>query len=287
MPRETDKANMDLKPFLRWAGGKQTRIKHIAKFLPIFNREEYTYIEPFMGAASLFFHVKPRNAILSDLNEHLIHVFRTIRDKPLTLSKYLGTHNMLSSEKYYYFVRQKFNRAIDKFTVSQAARFIYLNRACFNGIFRVNLFGQFNVPYGNKENLFLPTRNELFRFSSFLKSTKLHCLSYEKIINFAKSGDFVYLDPPYPPINGTSYFTHYTKDRFDNKDQENVRDFADELNRLGCNVLVSNADMKVVRDLYSNWNLFKTEVTRYISCKSRKHSVGELLITNYDLNENI
>ena len=271
-----------IRPFLRWAGGKQYLVNFLIKFTPT-NYKEGTYFEPFFGAGSLFFALGPQKAVLSDLNSHLIDCYKTTRDYPDTLYHYLLNHKKNNSTEYYYKEREKFNKYLDKRSIAQASRFIYLNRTCYNGIFRVNADGCYNVPFAPKKRLVFPSLAELHQFSKLFKNAEIFACSYEEILPKVKRDDFVYLDPPYPPLNGTSYFTHYTKDRFSITDQSNVHDFAENLSKKGCKVLISNADTPDTKKLYQHWRIFTVDVTRFISCKSKRDKVNELIITNYEL----
>lgn len=267
-----------LSPFLRWAGGKVYIIHKLIPFVP----EDYgkrTYIEPFLGGGSMFLALCPRKAIVSDMNHHLIHCYKTLRDYPGRIYSLLKNYIEEDSEEFFYEVREEYNRSVSN--IKQAARFIYLNRTCFNGIFRVNEKDEFNVPYGKKENPVFPTLAELKEISKSLKKARLRTCSYEKALSAAKKGDFIYLDPPYPPLNGTSYFTHYTRERFYEEDQVKLSKTARRLAKLGCLVMISNADTPIIRKLYKHWNINKLHVTRWITCKAQKHKVDELVITNY------
>lgn len=271
-----------IKPFLRWVGGKQYLVKHLLKYIPSDLCENGdTYFEPFLGAGSLFLAKCPEKAILSDMNPHLIHCFKSVRDSPTHVYQLCKRHLRNSSGSYYYRVRELFNRNIDRFDLPQAARFLYLNRTCFNGVFRVNLSGLFNVPFGRKERVSILTLEGFRQISEVLRGAELETCSYEEVLPKVKKGDFVYLDPPYPPIDRTSYFTHYTKERFRVKDQQRLAAFANELKKRGCRVMISNADIPEVRRLYANWRVERIEVTRYITCKSQRQRVHELIITNY------
>jgi len=161
-----------LKPLLRWVGGKQQIVTKLVRFLPgdVLNRR---YLEPFAGAASLFFRVGPSNAVLSDANPHLIACYKFIRDEPDNVARELAAHRRLSSEFHYKVVRATYNRLTASNSAAQAARFLYLNRACFNGIFRVNVSGEFNVPYGWKEPLLVPDRTSILHASTLLGAAKL------------------------------------------------------------------------------------------------------------------
>ncbi len=165
--------------------------------------------------------------------------------------------------------------------------FIYLNKTSFNGVFRVNLNGAYNVPYGHKEPPSLPDLSDLLSISNLLKHADLETHSFETLFKNEKiqSGDFVYLDPPYPPLNGTSNFTHYTAKRFPWEDQKRVADFASLLTQKGCLVMVSNSDVPKIRNLYQKWNFSVLPVVRWIAANGMRHKVNELVITNYIVEE--
>ena len=267
-------------PFLRWAGGKRQLRKILLNFLPA-DIGQRAYREPFLGGGSLFFAVQPKVAVLSDANEHLIRCYEFVRDEPELVARNLELHASNDSETYYYRVRDKYNRSLP--SVEQAARFIYLNKTCFNGIFRVNSKGKFNVPYGQKDSPAIPNEEELTIASGVLKNASLDACSFEKALESSSRGDFIYLDPPYPPLNGTAYFTHYTSDRFLEEDQRKLADYVRELDKGGCLLMISNADMPLVRRLYGAYNLVSLPVTRFLTCKAIRHKVKELIITNYEV----
>jgi DNA adenine methylase len=269
-----------LSPFLRWAGGKRQVLRQLRLFLPedIENRH---YREPFAGAAALFFSLSPKVATLSDANKHLIDCYQYVRESPGVVSNYLERHAQATSQRHYYTVREQYNSSAP--SPEQAARFIYLNKTCFNGIFRVNQHGEFNVPYGWKVPPALPTREDLVRASKALRRATLRAEGFSTVLKDAREGDFVYLDPPYPPLNGTSYFTHYTADRFGELDQAEVARVAADLDRRGSSVLITNADTPAIRKRYRQFFMKRLSVTRFVTCKSKKHRVSELVITNYSL----
>ncbi|MCF8096894.1 MAG: Dam family site-specific DNA-(adenine-N6)-methyltransferase [Desulfarculaceae bacterium] len=266
-------------PFLRWAGGKRALLPYLLNSLPA-DIEERPYVEPFLGAGSLFFALAPHNAFVGDANEHLIRCYECVREEPNKVHKYLRYLVSKNSEKFYYLTRDKYNSS--SFDVKQAARFIYLNCACYNGIFRVNRKGEFNVPYGRKEPPPYPTSQQLISASNVLQKASIKSGSCEGYENDIKSGDFFYLDPPYPPLNGTAYFTHYTKDRFDELDQIKVALFVNKVNAKGALFMVSNADVPTIRKLYRDYNILSVPTTRFISCKAHRLRVTELIITNYE-----
>ena len=239
-----------------------------------------TYHEPFLGAASLFLELRPKSAFLSDLNESLIRTFEHVRARPDLVARYLAKHEALDSSPYYYSIRDKYNQSRQS-SCAQAARFIYLNRTCFNGVFRVNKRGRFNVPYGKLKHPLFPARSHLTQVSQALKNARLRVVPYREALDDAKAGDFVYLDPPYPPLNGTSFFRHYTRDLFDFADQEELARAAFRLRDRGCLLMISNADLPAIRQLYKGMCMTPLAVTRWVTCKNVKHSVSELLITTY------
>lgn len=267
-----------MQPLLRWAGGKRLLLPRLIEHLPS-DVAERTYHEPFVGAGSLFFYLRPSRAFLADANAHLIDSYKYVRDYPEQVHRYLREHARLDCDKHYYQVREQYNKRA--FSAAQAARFIYMNRTCFNGIFRVNKRGDFNVPYGWKASPVFPDLSQLRGASILLKRAKLKATTYDKTLDRVKKGDFVYLDPPYPPLNGTAYFTHYTADRFNQADQEQLARVVHELDRLGCFVMMTNADIPIITELYRGWVICSLQVVRYITCKSNKHKVRELIITNY------
>lgn len=273
------RANDPVPPFLRWAGGKQQLLGRMARFLPNDVRER-RYFEPFAGAASMFLAVKPTTGVLSDANEWLISCFGHVRDNPDLLADYLLEHRRRNCEEYYYRARDQFNQSRD--SAAQAARFIYLNKACFNGIYRVNQAGHFNVPYGHKEPPALPNRADLRRAAEALAEVEVTAAPFAEVLAEADEGDFVYLDPPYPPLNGTSYFTHYTADRFGWDDQAEVAALFHDLSERGCLVMMSNADLPRIRQLFHGYRFYEMDVTRFVTCRTVKHKTREVVVSNYD-----
>ena len=251
----------EAKPFLRWAGGKRRMVPFLLEHIPPDYSNNNRYYEPFLGAGSLFFRLNPFKATLSDNNKDLIECYRAVQKRPDLIAKYLRQHLLNNSEEYYYNMRDAYNES--QLSFAKAALFIYLNKTCFNGIWRVNKNGEFNVPYGHKDNPLFPSRNDLFILSKSLSNSKIvHC-DYRQIVEKVKEGDFIYFDPPYPPLNGTSYFTHYTKERFTNKDHSELASLSDMLNRKGVYIMISNADTPYIRSLYEDgFNIFEHEVVR-------------------------
>ncbi len=277
---KSSKNDVPTRPFLRWAGGKYHLASTLMEYAPLDVRER-VYYEPFLGAGALFFAMSHGDAHLSDLNGHLIGCYKEIRDNPRAVYNALQRHAMRDSEDYYYATREIYNQSPTG--IARAARFLYLNRTCFNGVFRVNMKGAFNVPYGHKETPRFPSLPEILQVSLALQKATLKTQDYEKAISSVRKGSFVYLDPPYPPLNGTSYFTHYTPDRFSGEDQEGVAICAEALNKRGSLFLLSNADTPLIRKLYAGFEIYRLSVTRFVSSSREKHRVGEVLISNYRL----
>jgi DNA adenine methylase len=274
--------NQKASPFIRWVGGKSKLIKHLKNYVPSDFCGGNYYYEPFLGAGSLFFHLTPQKAYLSDSNKDLIECYNTIKSDPKIISEYLNQHLENNCKEYYYKMRDEYNSS--KPSITKAALFIYLNKSCFNGIWRVNKKGHFNVPYGYKEPPSLPSNEDLLKISKVLSNAKLVHKDYKDAVINVNEGDFVYFDPPYPPLNGTSFFTHYTKERFNREDHAELARIAKELTKKGCLVMISNADIPYIKSLYKDsFNVYDLEVTRWIRTDGKRYKVGELIITNYNL----
>lgn len=293
------------KPFLRWAGGKQKLIGSLLEKLPhpsTFDR----YIEPFLGAGSLFLACGFEKAVLNDLNAPLINAYEQIRDRPNVVHQLLLGHRKAfenaESEKlrcpeyqvrdriaqggecYYYKLRNEFNAALPEDSPEQAARFIFLNHSNFNGIYRVNQKGFYNTPFGKKKHPHVPNLKDLKRVSSYLKSASLrvgYCNDLQDEINLR---DFVYLDPPYPVLSDTANFTDYTIDKFDEQNHRELAAFAHEIDGRGAKVMISISGTPLVEELYQlgrPWRYHETKIKRTISSKNPPLVVRELIITNY------
>ena len=267
-------------PLLRWAGGKQRLVKHLQRFVPP-DLLDRVYHEPFLGAASLFLHLRPQRALLSDANQHLIDCYQGVRDAPTQIARLLHQHAERDSPTYYYRIRDDYNTRGPSRV--RSAQFLYLNRTCFNGIFRVNERGCFNVPYGHKAQPVIPTREHIRQVANALAMTALDYHDYTESLALVQSGHFVYLDPPYPPLNGTSFFQHYTADRFPYEEQEQLADLVHDLDDRGALFMVSLADTSQIRRLYKGFHHHTLNMPRWVSCKTHKVRVDELVITNYEV----
>lgn len=262
-------------PFLRWAGGKRWLVY---KYSHLFPKEYNTYIEPFLGSGSVFFHLTPRNAILSDYNKELVTTYQVIKEYPTELLKALKRHNAQHSKEYYYLVRAKNPRS----KIEISARFIYLNRTCFNGIYRVNQSGKYNVPFGERYKIFLDT-DDFIGISKLLKDTELIHSDFENSILRAKKGDFLFIDPPYTVSHNSNGFVQYNEKLFSWDDQVRLAKLTIEAKNRGVMVMITNANHKKIQELYKN-DFELIEISRYTSisgtAKSRK-SYSELVIKSY------
>ena len=262
------KTNNFLKPFIRWAGGKQNLVKYLLQNTPPEN-EINKYWEPFLGAGSLFFANGFKKAALSDLNEHLINAYKQIKVNSESVYKRLLAHKRKISVDYYYEVREAYNRHLYEPTIEQAARFIFLVHTCYNGIYRVNANGKYNVPFGQSEPS-LPSYEHLKKISRKLYRVPLTVQSYESIYDVVKRNDFIYLDPPYPKLNVKEQFQQYTINKFSEQDQKHLADFADQLKKRGCRVMISNSKVPLIEKLYEDWNIVEVPVVRYVAVRSKR-----------------
>lgn len=236
-----------------------------------------TYYEPFLGGASVFFQSPTGRSVLSDENEALISTYQCVRDDPDAVFDSLQLLAAKHAPEHYYLVRSEFNGRLATKN-DQAAQFIYLNKAGFNGIYRVNQQGQYNVPHGNRLHLALPTLEELKRVSAVLVNVALINADFELVVAHAVAGDVVYLDPPYPVLNDTSFFNHYTASRFNAAEQQRVAAVAHDLRERGCNIVISNADTEEIRALYAGWKTVGIEMRRWITSSKEKHFVREVIL---------
>lgn len=265
------------RPFLKWAGGKGRLIQQYEKYFP----EGYkTYYEPFLGGGAVFFHLQPSAAVLTDINAELITTYRCVRDHVDDLITLLQEHKKQHNPYYYYDLR-----ANTQFTdLKIAARFIYLNKTCFNGLYRVNSQGKFNVPIGRYKNPGICNEELLRAASKALSGVEIKQADFKEVLNHAKSSDdFVFFDPPYYPISSTSYFTAYSRNSFHKKDQEDLRDICVELASRGVKVMVCNSDCEEIEKIYKdiNFKLHKIKAARTINSNVKNRGmIYELLITS-------
>lgn len=264
------------KPPVKWAGGK-TQL--IPQFEPLFPKKEYNlYIEPFVGGGAVFFHLLPHQAILIDSNEELINFYLVVHDHLEELLRDLRKHK--NTREYYYSVRALDPQELSP--VERASRFLYLNKTAYNGLWRVNSQGKHNVPFGRYKNPKIVDEPNLRSVAEALKHAQIICDDFSRVLEFARPGTFVYLDPPYYPLSETANFTGYTADAFGPEDQKRLAAVFRELDRSGCLVMLSNSDTPFIRELYSGYDIQAVYARRAINCKSnRRGSITELVIRNY------
>ena len=274
-----EKLEKETYPIVKWVGGKRQLMFELLKNMPkSYNR----YFEPFIGGGALFFELQPENAYISDMNEELINLYSVVRDNVYELISDLNKHEV--SKEYFLEIRNldRTDGYKNLSNVQRASRFIYLNRTCFNGLYRVNSQGQFNVPFGNYKNPRIVDENNLLNCSELLKNTEIKCADFSEILTKVKKGDFVYFDPPYVPLNETSSFTSYTKDGFDMDMQFKLREVCDELNSMGVMFMLSNSDTKFVNELYSKYEIKKVFASRAVNANAEgRGKITEVLVRNY------
>src|SRR6266487_2242735 len=267
-------------PFLKWAGEKTQILSALLKNIPL---HFDTYIEPFVGGGALFFELQPTKAILADSNPELMNCYIVVRNNVEDLIAILRTYPY--SEEFYYKLRSE----TPKDDLLRAARMIYLNRTCYNGLYRVNKQGQFNVPFGRYKNPLICDAERLRAASYALRNAELHCADYQETLrNFAKPHDFVYLDPPYHPVSKYSDFKRYTTEFFYVGDQRMLAKSARELSEQGCYVLVSNSYCDFILDLYEGCRIIEVPAKRNINKDPNKRGeVKEVLVVckHYHLNQ--
>ena len=272
------------KPFVKWAGGKRQILDELKKHIP----ENFdTYYEPFIGGGALLFELSPNKAVINDSNKELMNVYTCIKDeeKFRKMCTELNRYETLHSEEFYLEIRNKdrdkikFNKMPD---YKRAARTIYLNKACFNGLYRVNSKNEFNVPFNKKTKVNTYDGQNLSIIHSYLNFNQVEvlCVDFEDALKKAKKGDFVYLDPPYD--SDTQTFNSYTEDGFGKEEQRRLANVFKELDKRGVYVMLSNHNTILVNELYKDYNINVIEAKRNINANGKKRGkVEELIITNY------
>ena len=274
-----EKLKEETYPIVKWVGGKRQLMFELQRNMPeYYNR----YFEPFIGGGALFFYLQPDNAYISDMNEELINLYQVVRDNVDELVADLQKHDI--SKEYFMEIRNidRTEEYQNWSNIQKASRFIYLNRTCFNGMYRVNSKGEFNVPFGHYKNPRILDENNLINCSNLLQRTEIKHADFSEILKKVKKGDFVYFDPPYVPLSETSSFTSYTKDGFDMDMQLSLRDVCDELDSMGVQFLLSNSDTQFVNELYKNYNIKKVFASRQINANADgRGKITEVLVRNY------
>lgn len=298
------------KPFLKWAGGKTQLLNQFTEYFPreLKNGSLKNYYEPFLGSGAVFFYIAQnysiRKAYLSDINEDLVLTFAVVQRNVIELieqlsclkSKYLEKSER-GREEYFYFMRDKFNSEKEKINFSKynsewiprAAKLIFLNKTCFNGLFRLNRKGEFNVPFGRYKNPSILDKNNLVNANKVLQIAEIFVTDFENIKSKLTSDFFVYLDPPYRPISKTSSFTSYSKYDFTDEDQKRLANFYSTVGKNGNKLMLSNSDPKnentddhFFENLYQEFKIVRVQASRMINSNSDKRGkINELLILNY------
>ena len=267
------------RPFLKWAGGKGRLLAQYEAFFP---RAFDTYYEPFLGGGAVFFHLGGRSqrAVLGDINPELVNVYRCVRDQPRQLIQHLQQHQYHHSPAYYYQVRQE--RHLRQ-PVERAARLVYLNKTCYNGLYRENTQGHFNVPLGRYKNPTICDEQLIQAAATALQRAQIEVFPFEVILQWPITpADFVYFDPPYHPISSTSRFTSYNRYGFSAVDQERLALVFKQLAHRGVPVMLSNSDCALIRELYQGFHLHPIQAPRAINSQAnRRGKITELLITSY------
>ena len=275
-------ANREAQPFLKWVGGKAQLLQ---QFAPLFPQQIDRYFEPFIGGGAVFFHLKHRfpamRARLYDINDELINTYQVVRDFPQDLMRRLDehlTHYNLDRDRYYYLVRSRHHLPRTEI-VERAARMIFLNKTCFNGLWRVNGRGEFNVPIGSHKNPSLYNRDNILAANAALQGVELTTLDFRDTLAGIQPGDFVYIDPPYVPVSQTANFTSYAKEDFGIAEQQELAAlFADAAQR-GVRMMLSNSDVPLVRELYRGFTRHTVSARRAINRDGAKRgAVNEVLV---------
>ena len=271
--------------FAKWAGGKTQLISQLK---PLFPKEFERYFEPFAGSGAVFFYIvqnyKIKYAMLSDINKELIDAYKVIKDNVNDLIKILRKHvkkHTITPTPYYYRIR---SQEIDLMSAAErAARFIYLNKTCYNGLYRVNAKGKFNVPLGKLNGSAILQQDKLSKCADLLQKTILKRMSFENVLKYAHSGDFVYFDPPYYPETSGGNFTSYQKDKFLEEGHQRLFEVFKKLDAEGCLCMLSNSNTKFIKDLYKDYCQSIVKARRMINCNGNgRGETEELVITNYN-----
>ncbi|ADR25030.1 DNA adenine methylase [Mycoplasma bovis] len=268
-------------PFVKWAGGKRQLLEEILNKIPSkFN----DYYEPFVGAGALLFSLKYNQvSYINDINKSLIHTYKIVKDSPNELIDKLNElDNKFTFKSDYYECRNLFNEKIQKgnYDVLHAALFIYLNKRCFNGLYRVNSKGLFNVPFNNKENIRSFDKDNILKASEWLQNKVITSTDFEMAVKTASKGDFVFFDSPYAPLNNST-FTSYAKDGFTLNDHKRLAKVFKELDKRGCYLMLTNHNTELIRDLYKDYYITVLKVKRLINSNASKRVGEEVIITNY------
>lgn len=270
-------------PFLKWVGGKRQLIPAIEALLPA-DIQAYHYVEPFIGGGAVLFHLQPKDAVINDFNEELVNVYKVIKANPEALIEDLKKHK---NDPDYFYALRGLDRSdvIRELTdVQRASRVIYLNKTCFNGLYRVNKAGEFNTPFGRYKNPNIVNEPTIKAVHTYLNANNIQIYNcdYAEILAAADSNSFVYLDPPYHPISESSSFTGYVKGGWNEENQVKLREACDRLHASGIKFLLSNSATDFIKDQYKNYRIDLVKASRSInSVADKRGQIDEVLISNY------
>lgn len=308
----TIEKNIKAKPFLKWAGGKGQLTDTFVKYYPkeLRNNEIENYYEPFIGGGAVFFDIVQRyhikSAFLFDINEELILTYKVVQsdvsgliDQLYNLKRRYENLDDAGKKEFYYDLRKTFNETkhgidFDRYSktwIPRAAQILFMNRTCFNGLFRLNLKGEFNVPQGSYKNPKILDENNLLRVSALLKNAHIEKADFKEVEKKVRGNSFVYFDPPYRPISKTSSFTSYSKDCFDDEKQIELSELFHKLNARGVKMMLSNSDPKntdktddFFDEVYKNYHIARVPAKRAInSDASKRQAINEIIVTNYPI----
>lgn len=272
-------------PILKWVGGKRQLIESIVPLIP----EHTTYYEPFVGGGAVLFHTQPKKAVINDSNEELINIYQVIKEQPEELINLLESHRDRNSQEYFYEVRS-LDRDKGEYAAltpaERAARIIYLNKTCYNGLFRVNRAGEFNAPWGRYKNPNITNETTIRAMSRYFNGAKVtvYCGDYREALKGIRKGSFVYLDPPYMPLSTSSSFTGYTAAGFGPQEQVELKRQCDLLNKRGIKFLLSNSCCDFIENLYQDYIVERVSAKRAINARADKRgAIDEVLVRNYEI----
>lgn len=271
-----------VQPVLKWAGGKRQLLKEISKYIP---KSISTYYEPFLGGAAVLFHLQASKAIVNDFNSELINVYQVIKDNLEELIDDLKKHK--NDQDYFYNIRglDRTSEFKNLSSIQRASRIIYLNKTCYNGLFRVNQSGEFNTPFGKYKNPNIVNEITLRAVSNYFNKSNIKFFNgdFEECLKGIRRGSFVYFDPPYYPISDSSNFTGYTLDGFKKEDQERLKNLCDKLSKKNIKFLLSNSSAPFILDLYKDYRIEFVGANRSINSVSGKRGeINEILVRNYE-----
>ena len=269
-------------PIVKWVGGKRQLLDEIKPLLP---KRITNYCEPFMGGGAVLFSIQPKKAMVNDLNGDLITLYEVVRDDVETLIELLKKHE--NTEEHFYSIRD-WDRDKEAYKnmskVEKASRILYLNKTCYNGLFRVNSSGEFNAPFGHYKNPNIVNEPVLRAVSKYFNESEIEFYNedFEETLKKVKKGGFVYLDPPYDPVSDTANFTGYNKGGFDRNEQVRLKNCCDDLNKRGVKFMLSNSATDFIKELYKDYNIHIVKAKRAINSDATKRGeIEEVLITNY------